>query len=82
MFSASFKQWSMHRQDMLWAALLFFTGMRPGEAAYSSGHKADFHYLRVQNIQVRRAEDDDFGIRFSILIEVTWTKHNRFTGET
>lgn len=33
---------------MVWATLLFFTGMRPGEAAYSDGYKEDGHYLHVE----------------------------------
>jgi hypothetical protein len=33
---------------MLWASLLFFTGMRPGEAAYTEGYKDEGHYLRVK----------------------------------
>jgi hypothetical protein len=80
MLSKPFDNRLMHRQVMLWASLLFFTGMRPGEAAYSSGYKEDCHYLRVRNILVGRFGTDKHGVRFSVTITVEWMKHNRYKG--
>jgi hypothetical protein len=75
------KFWKLRRTVMMWTTLLFFTGMRPGEAAYTSRHAVDGHYLRVKNLEVRRIGRDDYGNRFSIIFEVAWLKHNRFRGE-
>ena len=82
MLTTSYGTWLMRRQVMLWASLLFFTGMRPGEAAYTGGYGVDGHYLHTKNFQVRRLEDDLYGVRFAILMEVSWLKHNRFRGVT
>ena len=82
MFSTSSDHWLKHRQVMLWASLLFFTGMRPGEAAYTKGHKDDKHFLRVRDIQVECFKVDTYGVRFSITITIGWMKNKRFSGKT
>jgi hypothetical protein len=82
MLSSTSTNYTMHREVMLWASLLFFTGMRPGEAAYTKGYKKFHHYLRVKDVEVRCMETDDYGVCFSILIKISWLKHNRFRGET
>lgn len=75
------KFWKLRRVVMMWTTLLFFTGMRPGEAAFTANHRVDGHYLQVKNLEVRRIERDDYGNRYSIIFEVAWLKHNRFKGE-
>lgn len=48
MMSTPPNRWRTRRMVMLWATLLFFTGMRPGEAAFSRRHDRDGHFLHVK----------------------------------
>ena len=81
MLSMPAKNWRARRLVMLWTTLLFFTGMRPGEAAFSRGYSAEGHYLHVKNLTIRRLEEDLYGSQFSVVFEVGWLKHHRYRGE-
>jgi hypothetical protein len=81
MLTTPAQNWRVRRLVMLWTTLLFFTGMRPGEAAFTRGYSADGHYLRVKNLTIHRLRDDLYGPQFSVVFEVGWLKHNRYRGE-
>jgi hypothetical protein len=74
--------WDLNLQDALFWTLLYATGARPGEFAYSRGYREQGHYLKVEDLEFRRVGEDSAGPIFIMLIQISWLKGKRFKGKT
>src|SRR3954447_22824233 len=74
--------WDLKLQDALFWTLLYATGARPGDFVYSCGYREKGHYLKVEDIEFRRIDEDSAGPIFAMLIKTSWIKGKRFRGKS